>query len=56
MQFLIGRLLRFDQRGQSMVEYALILVLVSVAVVAVLAAFGAQIKTVFTHVIQSLGS
>jgi pilus assembly protein Flp/PilA len=43
------------QRGQGMVEYALILVLVSVVVVAVLTALGAEIKTVFTHVIQALG-
>lgn len=45
-----------SKRGQSMVEYALILVLVSVMVIAVLTALGAQIKVVFTHVIQSLGS
>jgi Flp pilus assembly pilin Flp len=38
-----------------MVEYTLILVLVWVVVVAVLAALGGQIKTVFTHVIQALG-
>ena len=43
------------QGGQGMVEYALILVLVSVVVVAVLTALGAQVKTVFTHVIQALG-
>jgi Flp pilus assembly pilin Flp len=41
-----------------MVEYALIVVLVyvSVMVVAVLTALGVQIKTVFQHVIQTLGS
>ncbi len=44
------------ERGQSMVEYALILVLVSVVVVAVLTALSGQLKTVFTHVIQSLAS
>jgi Flp pilus assembly pilin Flp len=38
-----------------LVEYALLLVLVSVVVVAVLTALGSQIKTVFTHVIQALG-
>lgn len=48
--------LPIGQRGQGMVEYALILVLVSVMVVAILTALGAQLKTVFTHVIQSLGS
>ena len=55
MQFLIGKHREVDQRGQSMVEYALILVLVSVVVVAVLTALGGQIKTVFTHVITALG-
>ena len=45
-----------DEEGQGMVEYALILVLVSVMVVAILTALGAQLKTVFNHVIQSLGS
>jgi pilus assembly protein Flp/PilA len=47
---------RLGQRGQAMVEYALILVLVAVMVVAILTALGAQLKTVFAHVIQSLGS
>lgn len=52
----ISRLRTLRQRGQSMVEYALILVMVSVVVIAVLTALGAQIKTVFSHVIQALGS
>jgi Flp pilus assembly pilin Flp len=51
----INKLREVGQRGQSMVEYALLLVLVSVVVVAVLTALGAEIKTVFTHVIQALG-
>ena len=38
-----------------MVEYALILVLVSVVVVAVLTALGTVIKGVFTNVIKALG-
>lgn len=55
MQSLSTTLRRLAQRGQSMVEYSLILVLVSVVVAAVLTALGSQIKTVFTHVIQALG-
>ena len=55
MPLLIARLRLIGQRGQGMVEYALILVLISVVVVAVLTALGAQIRTVFTHVIQTLG-
>lgn len=43
------------QRGQSLVEYALTLVLVAVVMVTVLAALGRQITTVFTHVASALG-
>ncbi|MBO0681728.1 MAG: Flp family type IVb pilin [Candidatus Dormibacteraeota bacterium] len=44
-----------DQRGQGMVEYALILVLVAVVVIVALTALGNQIKGVFNHVANSLG-
>jgi pilus assembly protein Flp/PilA len=43
------------QAGQSMVEYALILVLVAVVVVTVLTTLGTRITTVFTHVASALG-
>lgn len=43
------------QDGQSLVEYALILVLVAVVVVTVLAGIGRQITTVFTNVTSALG-
>ena len=43
------------QRGQGLVEYALILVLVAVVVVTVLATLGTRITTVFTDVARALG-
>lgn len=43
------------QEGQSMVEYALILVLVAVVVVTVLTTLGTRITTVFTNVTSALG-
>ena len=43
------------ERGQSMIEYALVLVLVAVVVVAVLATLGTQIKGAFTNVLRALG-
>ena len=42
--------LRKGQSGQGMVEYALILVMVSVVVIIVLIATGAQIKNMFTDI------
>ncbi|MBO0837745.1 MAG: Flp family type IVb pilin [Actinobacteria bacterium] len=44
-----------DQRGQGMVEYALILVLVAVVVIVALTTLGNQIKGVFNHLANSLG-
>ena len=43
------------QQGQSMVEYALILVLVAVVVVTVLTTLGTRISAVFTNVANALG-
>ena len=43
------------QRGQSMVEYALILVLVAVVVVTVLTTMATRITAVFTNVSKALG-
>ena len=56
----MGKLLRKvrlprDQRGQGMVEYALILVLVAVVVIVALTTLGNQIKGVFNHVANVLG-
>jgi pilus assembly protein Flp/PilA len=43
------------QEGQGMVEYALILVLVSVVVIVVLLTMGAQIRDVFVNVAKAFG-
>jgi pilus assembly protein Flp/PilA len=42
-------------RGQGMVEYALILVLVSIVVIVILLTMGNQIGNVFSNVVQALG-
>ena len=42
------------EEGQGLVEYALILVLVSIATIALLAALGVKIGTVFTSVTNAL--
>ena len=44
------------QRGQGMVEYALILVLVSVVVIVILLTMGNQIENVFSNVVAALGA
>ncbi len=44
------------QRGQGMVEYALILVLVSIVVIVILLTMGQQIQNVFSNVVAALGT
>ena len=44
------------QRGQGMVEYALILVLVSIVVIVILLTMGHQIANVFSNVVAALGA
>ena len=46
---------RSGQRGQGMVEYALILVLVSIVVIVILLTMGQQIANVFSNVVAALG-
>lgn len=48
---------RFNRResGQGMVEYALILVLVSIVVIVILLTMGNQIANVFSNVVAALG-
>ena len=46
---------RGGQRGQGMVEYALILVLVSIVVIVILLTMGNQINNVFSNVVAALG-
>ena len=43
------------EKGQGMVEYALILVLVSIVVIVILLTMGRQIKNVFSNVVAALG-
>jgi pilus assembly protein Flp/PilA len=43
------------QSGQGMVEYALILVLVSIVVIVILLTMGNQISNVFSNVVAALG-
>jgi pilus assembly protein Flp/PilA len=44
------------QRGQGMVEYALIIVLIAVGVVVALTAFGTQLQTVFNTIVNNLST
>ena len=44
-----------QEDGQGLVEYALILVLVAIVVIAVLALIGPQIGNVFSQVTSALG-
>ena len=44
------------QSGQGMVEYALILVLVSIVVIVILLTMGNQINNVFSNVVAALGA
>jgi pilus assembly protein Flp/PilA len=42
------------EKGQGMVEYALIIVLVAVVLIVVLALVGSQISTVFSQIVSGL--
>ncbi len=44
------------QEGQGMVEYALILVLVSIVVIVILLTMGGQIKNVFSNIVVALNA
>jgi pilus assembly protein Flp/PilA len=45
-----------DERGQGMVEYALILVLIAVVVIIVLVLLGNQVQNVFSNISAGLGA
>lgn len=47
--------LRNNEEGQDLAEYALILVLVSIAAIAALGLLGGQIATVFGQITTALG-
>ena len=44
------------QQGQGMVEYALILVLVSIVVIVILLTMGGQIGNVFSNIVVALNA
>jgi len=48
-------LLMADERGQGMVEYALILVLIAVVVIVVLVVLGNQIQNAFCNISGAIG-
>jgi pilus assembly protein Flp/PilA len=43
------------EKGQGLVEYALILVLIAVVVIAILTVLGTQVSTVFSRITSALG-
>ncbi len=43
------------EKGQGLVEYALILVLVAIVVIAILALLGPQIANIFSQITSGLG-
>ena len=43
-----------QEKGQGMVEYALIIVLIAIVVIAVLTLLGGQISTVFSQIVSGL--
>jgi pilus assembly protein Flp/PilA len=45
-----------DERGQGMVEYALILVLIAVVVIVILTVVGNQVNNVFSNISSGLGT
>lgn len=51
----IGKLRSTDEKGQGLVEYALILVLVAVVVIAILTLLGPAIGSVFSTIKNNFG-
>ena len=43
------------EKGQGLVEYALILVLIAVVVIAILTVLGTRVSTVFSSIASALG-
>jgi len=52
--YVVFKDLRDAESGQAMVEYALILALVSVAAVGILAALGTSVSSIFSTIQQDL--
>jgi len=51
-----GRARRDDERGQGLVEYGLILVLIAIVVIVVVGAVGHQVNNVFSNVSNGLNA
>jgi pilus assembly protein Flp/PilA len=47
-------LIAHDEKGQGLVEYALILVLVAVVVIVILALLGPAIGNIFSNIVSSV--
>ena len=47
--------IRWQEKGQGLVEYALLLVLIAVVVLGVLVLLGPQISTAYSRVVTALG-
>jgi pilus assembly protein Flp/PilA len=47
--------MRARQRGQGLVEYALILVLIAIVVIGVLSTMGTRIQAAFQDIVSGLG-
>jgi pilus assembly protein Flp/PilA len=54
----MDKMIRFfkDEEGATAVEYALMVFLIAVAIVATVTALGGRLNTVFTSVVSALGS
>lgn len=52
---LLSRLEARQEKGQGLIEYALIILLVSIVVIIVLTTLGDQIQAVFTSITTTLG-
>lgn len=51
----LDRRSRHDEDGQSMVEYALILVIISITVIILIATIGKQANNMFSNISNGLG-
>jgi len=52
---LLGRLEGKKEEGQTLIEYALIAVLISIAVIVILGLVGVELDTVFEEILTALG-
>jgi pilus assembly protein Flp/PilA len=55
LSWLNSKVERKEEEGQGLVEYALILFLVAIVIIAVLIMLGGQVGSVFSSVYQAIG-